>query len=434
MSTSALAEAIIGTVTLRRKAANVRAPEAEPRRVVRRDGSIVFKIRWLTDGRSGTYRQETLEGVSLREARALLRLHRADAKEHRKKRLGRGTLGELLDLYLRHYLSDPTRISASWRTTAETMLRLHILPALGSLPLGKLRALTVDEYQKARRDEGAAGGTINAEVSIISGGLAWAVRKGVIGASPLPKGSVDRQKPRKAGNPFSPEEWQKLVHAFEDEAAWTRYARIVRQLAPVTPKPDRAPPSPEALEAHRARLASAVPVFQALLVTGCRVSELLYLRWQDVDREAGIVTFRQGKAKTTDEPRSKKLPLVGPLRDLILSRPAGVAEAFVFQKPSGGRWDIRRLRVVFYRAQKLARLSPRRRLHDIRHSASTWTARAGATPSQQQGLLGHASARTTLDVYTHLQPNDLGAVLEMLGRLALVEPLPVQKAPDATGR
>jgi integrase len=48
---------------------------------------------------------------------------------------------------------------------------------------------------------------------------------------------------------------------------------------------------------------------------------------------------------------------------------------------------------------------PRIRFHDLRHSKASHLLGNGASVLDVQGLLGHSSAKMTLDVYGHLMPN-----------------------------
>jgi len=58
----------------------------------------------------------------------------------------------------------------------------------------------------------------------------------------------------------------------------------------------------------------------------------------------------------------------------------------------------------YYRLRDQARL-PKIRFHDLRHSAATILKMAGIPDQAIQKLLGHASVRTTQEIYTHLTPD-----------------------------
>jgi integrase len=45
---------------------------------------------------------------------------------------------------------------------------------------------------------------------------------------------------------------------------------------------------------------------------------------------------------------------------------------------------------------------PRSRVHDIRHAFATTMLELGESPKTVQTMLGHASIKTTLDIYSHV--------------------------------
>jgi integrase len=64
-------------------------------------------------------------------------------------------------------------------------------------------------------------------------------------------------------------------------------------------------------------------------------------------------------------------------------------------------------RAVFLPARSRARISPRFRIHDLRHTAASLMIQAGYPPKMLQEIMGHASITTTLDLYGHLYPGDM---------------------------
>jgi integrase len=61
---------------------------------------------------------------------------------------------------------------------------------------------------------------------------------------------------------------------------------------------------------------------------------------------------------------------------------------------------------VFKPALKRAGLDPAFRIHDLRHTAAALQTSLGVGAKQLQALFGHASIKTTFDVYTHLFAKD----------------------------
>lgn len=63
---------------------------------------------------------------------------------------------------------------------------------------------------------------------------------------------------------------------------------------------------------------------------------------------------------------------------------------------------------------------PRVTVHDLRHTAASLAASAGANVKAVQRMLGHASAAMTLDVHADLFDDDLDAVAKALNRGAVI--------------
>lgn len=69
---------------------------------------------------------------------------------------------------------------------------------------------------------------------------------------------------------------------------------------------------------------------------------------------------------------------------------------------------------VFLSARKLAGISDRFRIHDLRHTAAALMVQAGYPPKMLQEILGHACITTTLDLYGHLYPGDMDKYADRL--------------------
>ncbi len=93
-------------------------------------------------------------------------------------------------------------------------------------------------------------------------------------------------------------------------------------------------------------------------------------------------------------------------------------------------------RAVFLTARSQACISPRFRVHDLRHTAASLMIQAGYPPKMLQEIMGHTSITTTLDLYGHLYPGDMDRYAD--GSIAwltrLLTRLVGPKRPDGTGR
>jgi integrase len=68
----------------------------------------------------------------------------------------------------------------------------------------------------------------------------------------------------------------------------------------------------------------------------------------------------------------------------------------------GGPLDPRNVLRAFHALLSAAGITPRRRFHDLRHSAAAILIAQGVPLVEVSMLLGHSEIRTTADLYGHL--------------------------------
>jgi integrase len=161
------------------------------------------------------------------------------------------------------------------------------------------------------------------------------------------------------------------------------------------------------------------------LLCGLRLSELLALRWGDVDLERGGLVVRQAldlpaadgsprfkETKTHRAERPVSLPgqLVEGLREhrrrqveWRLPAPAWVDRDLVFTGEAGLPLVPVTLRKHLYRVLDQAGL-PRVRLHGLRHSMATLMLASGEHPKVVSERMGHSTVAFTLATYGHVIP------------------------------
>ncbi len=173
---------------------------------------------------------------------------------------------------------------------------------------------------------------------------------------------------------------------------------------------------------------------------GLRRGELIGLRWSDVDLEGAqlrvasqIQQIRGQSVRTSVKTRAgnRTLPLdhdlVAILRDhrrnqeeeQRLLGPAWQDHGLVFPSECGTPLSPRSLARQVDRLLAAAGL-PRRRLHDLRHTAATLMLAAGVPMVDVSHMLGHSSAEVTARVYAHSLPEQrlraVAAVTRLLDR------------------
>src|SRR5690606_9898848 len=147
--------------------------------------------------------------------------------------------------------------------------------------------------------------------------------------------------------------------------------------------------------------------------TACRAGELQKLEWRDVDLKAGRLLFRKTK---NDEPRTawisgtalellKEHAKVRKLRGGLVFE----SQATTKRRAKGPKlYDHHRP----FRAAVEAAQIHEFRFHDLRHSAATYLAQAGATEQQLKAIGGWKS--NIVSRYVHLAAEDAKPALEKL--------------------
>ena len=144
----------------------------------------------------------------------------------------------------------------------------------------------------------------------------------------------------------------------------------------------------------------AVAAIRLLLLTGCRKSEILSLRWQDVDLAAGEIRLADSKTG----PRA--VPLSPPAVRVLAELPRVADSPWVIpgQKPGthlsnlDGPWWIVRKRADLEEV----------RIHDCRHSFASRALALGESLPVIAKLLGHRQVQTTAR-YAHLARDSVKA-------------------------
>ncbi|MFC4596869.1 tyrosine-type recombinase/integrase [Cohnella hongkongensis] len=164
--------------------------------------------------------------------------------------------------------------------------------------------------------------------------------------------------------------------------------------------------------------------FLLALTTGMRQSEILGLRWKDVDTKRGILHVRQtlshdGKqlymdTKTKSSTRTislveKTLEELKEHRKKIdeLKQSAGDEyqdNDLVVCTKLGTPINPRNLLRTFYILMKKADV-PKIRFHDLRHTVATLMLSQNVNPKVVKEILGHSDIRVTLDTYSHVLPS-----------------------------
>jgi integrase/recombinase XerC len=151
-------------------------------------------------------------------------------------------------------------------------------------------------------------------------------------------------------------------------------------------------------------------VVELLYATGIRVSELVGLDIDDVDRRRRVLRVLGKGAKQRTVPYG--LPADRALEEWLgRGRPELLAEhsgAALVLGVRGGRIDQRTVRSIVHRRAAAVPGAPDLGPHGLRHTAATHLLEGGADLRTVQEVLGHASLSTT-QIYTHVSVERLRA-------------------------
>ena len=163
------------------------------------------------------------------------------------------------------------------------------------------------------------------------------------------------------------------------------------------------------------------PLWLVALATGCRQSELIGLRWSDVDLEECQISITRTLQRIDgqwleQEPKSDRSTRSIPLPRVAceaLKRQRATQSA---QKLRTKRWSSEYGNLVFagvggrpmdgvsatkrLQAAMSSAGLPRIRFHDLRHMASSLLESRGISARTRMELLGHSQIATTENVYT----------------------------------
>ncbi|MDE0082010.1 MAG: tyrosine-type recombinase/integrase [Gammaproteobacteria bacterium] len=278
------------------------------------------------------------------------------------------TVADLAERYLTEYAG--VRCRPATTKLLRSVVRRHIAPALGKLPLAQVgRAHVAGLHRRLRATPASA----NSVVRVLSSMFEMAGDWGLVPGGVNPCRAIVKYPAKRRERFLTEAEFERLGRSLDD------------------------------METRGGASASAAAAVRLLMLTGCRKSEILNLRWEDVALDEA--ELRLADAKT------------GP-RAVALA-PAAVALLAGLPRLPGNPWVIpgakpgarlSGLDHVWRSVREEAGLTGVR-LHDLRHSFASRALALGEGLPVIAKLLGHARIETTAR-YAHLSRDSVRAAAE----------------------
>jgi integrase len=178
-------------------------------------------------------------------------------------------------------------------------------------------------------------------------------------------------------------------------------------------------------ESKRTHSPSVFAAVKLLLFTGCRLSEILTLRWTEVDLERSCLRLADSKESKTGE---KVVFLNSAALEVLSALKPEHGNAYVISGAKAGRHLVN-LEKPWRRLRDKAGLNGVR-LHDLRHSFASAGAENGLSLPLIGALLGHRQPTTT-NRYIHVGADPLREANELVGQYLAAKLAPADAAPRA---
>jgi integrase len=374
----------------------------------------VYYGRWrASDGRQLNRRVGAVrtpgERDGLTRAQAEREFRRMQDAEEREPRPARGVPLPTIDALATSLRAQQELrgLSKAYRENCERMQRVHIAPRIGGRPVVDITTQDVEALARALLKRGLSPKTVRDTVKFLHSMFEHAIDRGWARENPVRRAARPGNRRKGGANPdiqfLTLEELEAVLRAIPDEVIMRTPGSRKGRRGPAPPPP------PDVLG----------PVLRLLVLTaamtGLRQSELLGLRWRDVDWTAQRIRVRNAyvrgehsSAGKSDLSTRRSVPLadrlVGELDRWSQRTVYGRDDDLVFAHPQLGRpLDGSKVSRRFREACVEAGVR-QIRFHDLRHTFATRLAASGQPLRAIQEFLGHADIKTT-QIYAHYAPS-----------------------------
>ena len=264
----------------------------------------------------------------------------------------------------------------------ESAFKNHILPAIGELKIQKITVAHLNDYFKAKRKQGIATSSIQHHKVMLSGIFEFAREEGLVA-----RNLVD------SCNPVRGDHTARSVFNKQQMKVLLDYVRTRR------------------VRQNRDHILHYLYYILLLFLgTGMRRGEILGLQWNDIDFDKNSIKIcrnvvRIDKDIVIDTPKTKSSYRVVAVDHRILEE--------LKELPQDGPWvfhgDDKNHLIPDSVGRALKRAVrelglPEVTLHGLRHTHATHLIASGLDIKSVSARLGHATIKTTLDLYAHALP------------------------------
>jgi integrase len=372
---------------------------------VRPTGAKSFVVIYRAGaGRGAPMRRYTIAAVgkiTAERARARAKIilgavaHGHDPARQKTAERGTPTVAELAD----QFMADHVRAKRKPGTAEfyRDILDRIVKPAVGTTKADKLT-----RHQLGRLHSSLSGTPFQANrvLTVVGSMYAFAGRTGIVPEGTSPARGIDKFKEGRRERFLTGEELERLGSAIR-EAETTGIPWTVDQTKPTAKHVPKAKRSTKIAP-------SAAAALRLLLFTGCRLREILHLRWEHVDFERGCLFLPDSKS-------GRKTVILNAPALAVLNGMERIGPYVVpGDSPEQPRHDLKRPWDAVIRRAGLTGV----RLHDLRHTYASFGAGGGLGLPIIRRLLGHAQTATTAR-YAHLDNDPLRRASEAIaGRIA----------------
>ncbi|MCU7495343.1 MAG: tyrosine-type recombinase/integrase [Ignavibacteria bacterium] len=159
-------------------------------------------------------------------------------------------------------------------------------------------------------------------------------------------------------------------------------------------------------------------LFTFAFYTGCRVGEIVQIRWHSIDLESGIILIGDSEL-TTKSRKQRAVPICDELFGVLINlKLRGCKDdGYVFCKSNGFRFTLEYVSKKFKAVCREIGLDEKVHFHGLRHSFASNLVQRGVSIFTVKELLGHSSVSVT-ERYSHINTESLKNAINVFNKAA----------------